>query len=142
MWPVTLASGSMKESAGMVSDAGLFPFAGKNVDELICEGMDMRRYSDARVELAQDRHAACCFVLVENEQLDTGVRPRLPLFVLCQSCVLKHGSMKARAWEYLQVFCRSTTYRTSHADVPRKNPGRLDIEGAGEFARRAGGLRA
>src|SRR5438093_5430456 len=105
MRTVALAGGSMKESAGVIRDAGLFPFAGKDIDELICQGMDMRGYSDARVELAQDRHAAGCFVLMEDEQLHACVRARLPLLVLGQSRVLKHGSMKARAAEHLQVFC-------------------------------------
>src|SRR4051812_34370188 len=109
VWAVTFAAGSVKEGAGMVSHARFLPLAGKDIDEFVGEGMDVRGNGDAGAELAQDRDAACCFVLVEREQLDAKVRAGLPLFVLRQGHVLKHGSMKGPAWEYLQVFCRSTT---------------------------------
>jgi hypothetical protein len=88
------AFGRIKQGTGGVSDAGLVLLTGKNISPFIGERMRMCRDGKARLELAQYYDSTGVGMLVQDHQLNTFVRTGLPDFVLGQSDMGKHKSIK------------------------------------------------
>jgi hypothetical protein len=91
---VLLSARREEKSAGRVGDAGFFPFAGENIDGFVRQRMRVRGHRDARFELSQNNDAAARFVLVQDQQFNARIRPRLPGLVLGPGYILKHAFIK------------------------------------------------
>lgn len=87
---VEFAFGGKKASAGRIDDAGFLPFARKDISGFVRLRMDMRGNSKARGEFAEDGDAAGGFILVQDHQLDAGVRAGMPFFIRLERDVLEH----------------------------------------------------
>jgi len=85
-----LAARGEEEGAMGVRDARLFPFAGEHVGPFIGVRMRVGRNCAAGFELAQHHDASGGFILVQQHQLNAGIRSGLPHFVFGQCDVGKH----------------------------------------------------
>lgn len=96
MRPVLLAFRGKEKRTACVSHPRFLPISREHINKFICLRMRVRRHGHPGMKLSQHRHTASRLVLMQNHQLHTGIRSRLPLFILCQSRVLKHDSMEIR----------------------------------------------
>src|SRR6266849_1971626 len=90
MRSVPLAFWREKNRARGIGHAGFLPVAREDIDQFVGQWMRMGGNGGAGVKFSQDRDPARGFILVQHEQFDAGIWPRLPGFVSGQSDVLEH----------------------------------------------------
>ena len=84
----------------MLCEVGLDPLAGEDVGPLVCDRVRVRGDICAGGELAQHDESTSRFVLVEDLQLNSGVRAGLPRFIGGLREVLEHGEMAAGSRQF------------------------------------------
>jgi len=88
---VTDALGRKEQRASGVRHAGFLPFAGQDVSPLVRVRMRVRGDCVSWFKFAQHYNSTGDFVFVQNHQLNTFIRTRLPGLVFAQRDVGKHG---------------------------------------------------
>ena len=105
MWSVPFAFRRKEKRTRFEDHAGFLPFAREHVGGFVRERMCVRGDGDARVKLSEHGHTAGRFVLVQDEQFDSGIRTWSPLLLTSDRDVLEHETIKRAAPPFASRRC-------------------------------------